>query len=609
MSFPQRIFILFPGLLLHFYVMAREYQFELSWKEPASHIYLVKLATEPVPGKVSRFQIPAWRPGRYYLQDYAAAVSGFRARGMETNESLAWKKTDKDTWEVENPASGKIEIEYSFYANVMDAGSSVLNGEMAYFNGSNLFMHLENRYDLPCRLTVPSMPGLWKSGTALEKTKQHNVFTARDYHEFIDSPTMLSADLKTLETKIEGVQYYFHFQGNFSGGRAVELKLLENVEKIIREQSAIFGEVPLKQYHFLYILLPYNSRHAVEHSYSSCYTLPETVFNGTESLGGMYGITSHEFWHLWNVKRIRPAALWPYDYQREMYTTLHWFTEGVTDYYTNLILLRAGLIAEEQFISILQNNIAQLENDYSSKIVSPSSASFESWVSQSEYGNPNASSSYYPLGSRIGLILDLAIRSKTNGEKSLDDVFRWLYRNFYQKGLGVPEYGIRQAVAEVTGQDFTGFFSAYVDGTETIPYNDFFTPFGLKISSEARKGLSLEIIGIRSWEKTSRGFYLREVHPESEAANAGIGQGQFLISIDRQAAGEISLGEFFGEKKSGDTLQLEISGNGSSQTIVIAVEISGETAPRDYEIVMRKRGDDESEALYRGWIDAKSSEK
>lgn len=594
------ILIVLPILIFTGIGHSQDYHYEMSWDNPNSHLYKIKLETVASQGSATRFQIPAWRPGRYFLQDYAAGVSAFKAYTTEGEYPLEWKKTDKSTWEVKTTAADKVTIEYSFYANVMDAGSSVLTEGLAYFNGANIFMHVENRYDAACELTVSTMPKDWRSGTSLKKGKEHNVFSAKDYHDFIDAPTILSPDLKTLDTKISGVTYYLHFQGKFAGGEDVEKAVVENVGKIIKEQAAVFDDVPLKEYHFLYLLLPYNYRHAVEHAYSSCFTLPDRVANSVESLRGMYGITSHEFWHLWNVKRIRPAALWPYDYQKEQYTSLHWFTEGVTDYYTYLSLARCGLLTEDQFITNVQNNIASMSNNYATSIVSPSESSYESWVARSDYKDPNTNVSYYPLGSRTGMILDLEIMGKTNGKKSLDDVFKYLYENYYKKGKGVPEDGVMLACTEVTGIDFTEFFSKYVNGTEKVPYSQLLQPFGLKVDAQSKTGLTLDMIGVRRWEKSGPGFYVRSVHPESEAAAAGIGNGQFIVSIDDNSASDIDLEDFFKDKKAGDKIKVVLYRNGKNDEV--KVEIKGNTAPKDYIISKRKRAPEGAEEMLKNWV-------
>ena len=328
-------------------INSQDYRFTIAWPAPQTHEFLVTLTTAPAAGASTVFQLPAWRPGRYILQDYAAGVSHFEALDPG-RQPLAREKRDIHSWRVDNPGSGPVTIRYSFFANVMDAGSSMLNLEQAYFNGINLFMHVEDRYDVPCTLTVNGLPDGWKAATALHRVDgTDNVFSAPGYHDLVDSPTIFSPDLLTFEFQIDGVDYFVHFQGNFNAGEAGEALIRQDFPKIIREQAAIFGGVPLQEYHFIYQLVPQRMGHAVEHKYSSCYALYDALAASAASLPRIYGVTSHEFFHLWNVKRIRPAALWPYDYQLIPYTRLHWWTEGVTDYYTHLTPVRAGMMPME----------------------------------------------------------------------------------------------------------------------------------------------------------------------------------------------------------------------------------------------------------------------
>lgn len=331
-------------------VLCQSYNFEVSWYQPETHFFEISLTTTPTPGESTIFQIPSWRPGRYEVMNYALGITDFNAIDEKGN-TLKWNKITVNDWEVENPSKGEITISYKFYANVMDAGSSVLNHEQAYINGINLFMHVKERYDAPCILRFTTIPADWKIATALEQAEEENfrTFKAPDYHHLVDAPLILSPNLKTLHFKENEVDYYIHYQGVFAAGQEGEELLLSNVQEIVKEQSALFGGVPFQEYHFLFQFVPEMIGHAVEHSNSSCYVLADAFFKNTDNFNLLNNVLSHEFFHLWNVKRIRPEALWPYNYQEKQYTGLHWFTEGVTSYYADLILVRTGLLTNEAY--------------------------------------------------------------------------------------------------------------------------------------------------------------------------------------------------------------------------------------------------------------------
>lgn len=581
---------------------AGDYAYTLDWEAQHTHTYHISLKTTAASGTITDFQLPAWRPGRYIIQNYSAAVSHFSAvddRGM----TLRWRKTDKDTWAVDNPkGGGEITIRYRYYANVLDAGSSYLGPAEAYFNGANLFMHVRDQLDNACTLTVPKMGTDWKAATALGKTDQHNVFTAASYHDFIDSPTILSPTLKTLEMDIEDVTYYLHFQGNFKGGVETEEALKENIGKIIQAETAVFGEMPLEEYHFIYHLLPYRYRHAVEHKYSASFTLPEKVCESPEKIRGLYGITAHEFWHLWNVKRIRPAAMWPYDYSQQAYTNLHWFTEGVTSYYDQLCLVRAGLLSKEDYFKGTGRLISYLENSYATQVVSPSQSSFDTWLSGSEYENPHHGTSFYSLGQRMGMILDLEMRRRTKGKKSFDDVFQNLYHTYYKTNMGVPEDGVRKAFENVSGESWEKFFAMYIDGTSPIDYNTYFEPFGLKVEVTDEEEAGASRIGIVRKESTAYGWMTERVTPGSDADKAGIGDKFMITLINKKNPSDLD-DDFWEELEPGDKISMEVVAD--DQTMQVEVTYTGNDLPKAYTLTEMENVKKKAQKMQDSWLSGK----
>jgi len=584
--------------------IAQPYRYTLAWPEPHTHQYQVTLTTEAATGDQTVFQLPAWRPGRYILQDYAAGISHFDAVDTD-GRRLDWRKTDINSWRVQNPSVGPITVRYRFYANVMDAGSSVLNLEQAYFNGINLFMHVQDRYAAPCTLTVNGLPADWKmAGSLRPSATEANVWHADSYHDLVDAPTIFSPTLRTLHLEVDGVDYYVHLQGRFGAGAAGEEKVRTDFPKIIREQAAIFGGVPLEAYHFVFQFVSQRMGHAVEHKYSSCYVLMDAFVDSAEKVPRIYGVTSHEFFHLWNVKRIRPAALWPYDYQREAYTGLHWWTEGVTSYYTDLALVRCGLIGEAEYLNRLGGLITSFENDYANEVVAPYDASFNSWLARSDYENPHHQNSYYALGNRLGLLLDLELRRLTQGAKSLDDVFRYLYEMYYEKDLGVPEEGIQGACETVSGHSFQSFFDRHVYGTESTDYATLFEPFGLVAAKTMDTDAGWAHLGIEKLEATEEGLLLQSVTPGSDASLAGLGDGMLIRLVDGQVAADFDAAGFFQAGKEGKTLALQVLRGG--EEVPLHLEWSGKNNQYRYTIAMKAMTGAEEERLRRDWLGSKA---
>lgn len=578
------IIVVFVILFIHVQmIFSRNYEYILSWEKPNLHSFTVTIQTESSSDTYTDFMIPAWRPGRYILQNFAAAISEFQAFDAN-NQKLSWKKQDKDTWRVFHKSNQKLTVKYKFYANTLDAGSSFLGNTMAYVNPSNLFMYVKGDLNSPCTLEV-KMPDTWKAATSLVP-KGNKKWFAESYHLFIDSPSIFSPTIKTIPFKVDGVDIYCHFQGKYSADEEDEKALIENVTKIIREQKAIFGELPLKYYHFIYLILPFNIRHAVEHEYCSMFALPEYTTAKGEKFESLLSITSHEFWHLWNVKRIRPAALWPYQYATEAYTTLHWFTEGVTSYYTDLTLLRCGLITPQQYFKDLAKTFEDLDNNYASSIISCCQSSFDSWLVTSVYNHPNHQISFYTQGHRIGFLLDMELRKVSNGKVSLDDVFKDLYENCYKKNKGVEEDGVQKSCEKLTGKSFQEFFDKYIIGTEPIPYNELLKPFDITVKTKPFSSSSYICLGITRVDKSTGRVQIVGLNPGSDAADAGLGIKDFIIAIDDKEVTTSNFESFFNNMAVNQKMKFTVISEG--QKVDYGLTFTGKSVPNSIEMVIPK---------------------
>ncbi len=525
-------FLLIGCFLLLVSPLKAYYDYQLELLSPNTHTFLVQLDVEASTEAFTDFQLATWRPGRYYLQDYAAALSHFSATRPD-GTALRWQKVSPSTWRV-FAVGGKIRLHYRYFADNQDAGSSYYTDDQLYFNPVNCFLYVPGQLDRPVSLTLPLLPNHWSIATAL-LSNEEGVLLADTWHEFADSPTVCAARMKHLSFQTEGVQFYLHFQGDYQGDAATDSAAIATVAQISQEQAAIFGGFPFEEYHFIYRLLPFEMRHAVEHSRSSSYALPAQVSASADQIiSGIGGITSHEFWHAWNVKRIRPAALFPYDYSQPQYSSLHWFTEGVTDYYTSLILARSGVQSREYLYRQLARTIQSLENNYATSVVSPSQSSYDSWLAPSPYRHPDHGISYYTLGSRLGLALDLTLRAQSKGKKSLDDVFQYLFQQYYKQNRGVPEDGIQQAVEAVSGKDWGDWFAQYVHGTAAFEYPALFAPLGLELVAKTAKNTGSKQLGILNLESRAEGLLVRRLHPGGDAFQDGLANGDLIVGLDGQ---------------------------------------------------------------------------
>lgn len=589
------IFLLFPLLLLS----SADYEYSLRWGPPNAHTYLVSLEVD-AEGEDMDFAIPAWRPGRYRLQNFSAAVSEFSATN-EKGAALIWHKVSKDIWRVKTNGGGKVRITYQFYANNTDAGSSYVGENEAYFNPVNMFMYMPGNLEGSVTLMVPELPSDWGVATAL--TRKGNTFTADSYHEFVDSPVVFARKIKTLNFTDDGVKFYIHLQGEYNGGKATDDAILESLTKICREQKAIFGGYPMTEYHFIYRLLPYRIRHGVEHANSVMMAVPMVNFESPKAFSSLTGLSAHEFFHVWNVKRIRPATLYPYDYSQPQYTTLHWLTEGITDYYANLSLIRSGLIDEDQFLRKLASTIQSLENDYAASIVSPSESSFNSWLEESPYRDPFRQVSYYGLGNRLGWILDLTVREKTNGAVTLDAVMNYLYQEYYLQDRGVPENGVQLALERLTRDSWQEFFDDYVHGTKPFPYEKILAPFGLEIERETEKNAGKKSLGILRTENIRQGLLVRSLHPGGDAWKAGLGEGDLILEIDGKNAAETDVDEYVNKLKPGVKVSLNVYREFQVREIIVKYDQN--FSPETFRLTRKSKLKKKEEGLYQDWLQTK----
>lgn len=544
----MRTFLLLFALLLSAPAMHAKtdltYRYDIAWPDPHTRRYLVTLTVAPQRGRATELKMPAWRPGRYMLQNFSAGVSTFEAVDARGN-ALPWRKTDKDTWRVDNPSSGDITVRYRFYANVADQAGFVLQPDLAYMNLFFL-LHLADRLEAPATIRFSSKPAEWRIATQLIPTADHQVYTAPSFHYLLDSPTLISPTLRTFKFEALGRPIYAHFQGRYSVPAGDEQPWLEGVRKMIEQQAAVFGEFPCPEYHLIYLLLPSNYRSATEHENSAMFAVPEATAQSGRTLNGLKGITSHELWHLWNVKRLRPAAMWPYTYDREVFTELHWLTEGFTSYYDDLTLRRIGAMTDEQYLALMARQLESLDNGYAHTTISPAQSSTDSWLDGSKYQDPETRISFYDQGTRVALLLDLEIRRRTNQAKSLDDVMRYLYTTAFKQGKGVDEDGVQRAAEAVAGSDFKAWFDSYVHGLGPYEYESILGPVGLELEVADKPGTGLRRIGVNEVEAVADGgLLIRRILPQTEAERAGLMTGDLITHLNDRPVGELDVNTYF----------------------------------------------------------------
>jgi predicted metalloprotease with PDZ domain len=523
-------------------VPALQLEYHLVLTHPNLHLVGVEITAGKVSGDFLDFVMPAWSPGRYAIYDFAKNVQEFEAAGTQ-GQPLAWTNLDKQTWRVDiRQAGGSVRARYRVFANDLNGSFSQFDSMHANLNGPSIFMYVAGHKPDPLTLTVDA-PKDWQLISGFSDNTSERTFQAPNYDRLVDTPLEACAETKLAQFQEQGK--IFRVAVHSYGDDNTDLsKLREGLQKIVHAEMALMPTPDFERYTFIFHFAPDISMgDGMEHLNST-----QIIIRGSlsSSLAEALETAAHEFFHVWNVKRLRPAALGPFDYTREVYTPSLWLAEGVTTYISYLSLLRSGLWTREQFLGRLSDEIRALEEEPGRTLMSAESSSFHAWFydrspQMQETNFASSTISYYNKGALLGMLLDLEIQSRTQGAKSLPDVLTLLYHKFYEApqatyygpGRGYEEQDVLEAVNEVAGSNFTAFFDNYVHGTAPLPYNSDLGAAGLALRVSVPGG-SPPSIGITALPD-NLGVRVFAVRPGGAADRAGLGRDDLLVAVDDQS--------------------------------------------------------------------------
>ncbi|KFI22567.1 M61 family metallopeptidase [Nitrosococcus oceani] len=521
-------------------------------KNPQAHLFQVTLTIlEPAP-EGQCLSLPAWIPGSYLIRDFAKHVVQLRAESQ--GHPLPVEKLSKSLWQCA-PSGGPVTINYEVYAWDSSVRAAHLDTFHGFFNGTSVFLRVEGQAHEPCTVTLLPPEGEtyrhWRVATALPRAGAEPYgfgdYQAGDYEELVDHPVEMGEfSLVTFEAC--GVPHDIAITGRH---RADMERLSRDLKILCEHHIRFFGEpAPMDRYVFLVTAVG-EGYGGLEHR-ASCALLcnrSDLPQAGETEVGEGYrnflGLCSHEYFHTWNIKRIKPAAFVPYDLQQENYTRLLWAFEGITSYYDDLGLVRSGLISQESYLELLGQTITRVLRGSGRLKQNLAESSFDAWTKfyQQDENAPNAIVSYYTKGALVALALDLTLRWETHGECSLDGVMRALWESYGKTGVGVPEDGVERQVAEVSGLNITDFFEVALRRAEDLPLQALLAQVGIcyalrvpessddKGGKPGKGGTPRARLGIRLVpnEKEAR---ISQVFDESAAQWAGLSAGDSLIAVD-----------------------------------------------------------------------------
>jgi predicted metalloprotease with PDZ domain len=494
-------------------------------------------------------QLPVWN-ALYQVRDFAHFVNWIRAKDR-AGHTLNVRAVDKSRWEITHAEGGAV-VEYEIFVDSPGPFGAQFNTHHAFLNLAQLLMYPVDGRNRPMAVRFSQVPENWRVATPLASLPEGR-FGAENYDRLVDSPVEMG-EFKEAAFEEGGATYRVVVDAD-AGDYSME-KVTAMLHKIIAAATSWMDDRPFQNYMFLYHFPHGPAGGGMEHAFSTAIEINEEVL--ARDSGPLETVTAHEFFHLWNVKRIRPQTLEPPDYTKENYTRALWFSEGCTSTAADFIQLRAGLIDEHHFELDLASDIDELERRPARLTQSAEESSLDAWLEgDAYYRRPERSISYYNKGELLGIALDLALRDASHGEASLREVFQWMNRSYAGKGLFFPDSaGVRTAAEAVSHTDLGWFFDKYVAGTEEIPWNDFFRGVGLRLSDET---LIVADAGFTASRNFDGAMTVAVVTPGGEAEHAGLQVGDTVLEINGRGAGQESSQEM--ERLSpGDTVTVKIRG-------------------------------------------------
>lgn len=519
--------------------------YTISLASPAQHLVEVQLLLPAGPPQ-RELQLPVWN-ALYQVRDFSQYVNWVRAEDP-SGKPLPVHKFDKGRWEVQGAEAGAI-IAYQIYADSPGPFGAQLNAHHAFFNLAEILMYPLDGRNSSMRVRFTHVPDGWHVATPLNTSGGE--FTASNYDRLVDSPVELG---EFEESDFDEAGGHFRVIVDADHADYDMQKITAALHKIVAAATSWMDDRPFDSYMFIYHFPRGPAGGGMEHSYATAIELNADVQK--QSLSALTNVSAHEFFHLWNVKRIRPKTLEPVDYTKENYTRALWFSEGVTSTVEGTIQLRAGLLDEKRYLSRLGDEITELEHRPAHLTQSAEESSLDAWLEgDTYYRRPERSISYYNKGELLGVMLDLAVRDASHGQDSLREVLQWMNANYAKQGRFFDDSnGVRQAAEAVIHSDLGWFFTKYVAGTEEIPWNDFLRSVGLRVEEVPNAVADPGFVASRNFDGP---MSVSAVTPGGEAERAGLQVGDIVVELQGKPGGRESRQQL-ASLSPGDTLTLKV---------------------------------------------------
>jgi len=535
--------------------------------------------------------MPVWTPGYYRVMDYAKYVTNFQVRDGD-GRALPWEMVTKNTWRVVTANAPVVTLDYDAASTTSFPAANFVGDNRAYITPPGLYVHVAGMLQQHSTVTFKLPAGWTHVSTGLDPVSGSPLtFTAPDFDTLYDAPTLLG-NQEVLRFDVQNIPHWVVIENVPAG--VDRPKMLSDLKRLVETSARLIGDLPYKKYTFL---MMGTGNGGIEHTNSA-----SIQFNGNSLLSPdgyqrWLSYVAHEYFHHYNVKRIRPLALGPFDYDRENLTTMLWVSEGLSVYYQDIVMVRAGLTTPAQYLEKMQGTIARVENATGHRYQSATEASLSAWGGSGIGGDRNTSVSYYDKGPILGLLLDLKIRHESRNQKSLDDVMRVLYREYYQeKKRGFTDAEFRQECEMAAGGSLSETFE-YVSTTKDIAYPKYFAYAGLEIDMTPKEGKGA-YLGVNTHTQESR-LFVAGVSAGSPAERAGLRADDEVVDLEGVKATVKVLNDLLLAKKPGDKVKARVSRNGASQDLEAEL---GTNPQRTFRIQAASNQTPSQSAILKDWL-------
>lgn len=572
--------------------------YTIAMPEPWTHEYHVRIDIEGITGDTLDLAMPVWTPGSYLVREFGRHVSRFTALAPD-GTPLHWERVDKATWRVHTGGQTAVSVRYRVYAFEWTVRTSHLTSEHGYFNGTSVFMYVVGQTQTPVSLRIHPYEG-WRVSIALPQDEEGR-YHARSYDELADSP----AEIGTHRLFRFEVQGRPHEIALFGHGNEEPDRLVADIQRIVETVAAFFkNDIPYERYLFI-IHLGDGLRGGLEHRNATTIAVDRWAFQDEARYADVLRLVAHEFFHTWHVKRIRPHNFDPFDYSREVYTPLLWVMEGFTAYYDALFVRRAGLTSPEAYLDYLGKRIANYLNIPGRHEMSAAESSLLAWVKlyRRDENTDNSTVSYYLKGSLLALLLDIDLRVRSQGRRSLDDVEWALWERYGRHDRGFTPDEFRAVLEEIGGRSYEAFFARYVEGTDELPLAEALRALGLHLHLDVAADTPRAWLGVELREEANT-VRIASVRRDSPAAHHDINANDLLLVWNGFYVRDTAfVHERLRESQPGDVVRLHLVRDGR---LIERQVVLGETPPNRATLRPAEDATPEQQALLHAWLEGLS---